>query len=74
MLRLEGSLAVRRLALNHPRIAPTTSTCENAALDFALAVGPDYVELAAPTRVAFNRLAFQPTVKFVDPADARRSS
>ena len=65
VLRLEGSLAVRRLALNHPRISAEDVNFENAVLDFALAVGPDYVELAAPTRVAFNRLAFQPTVKFV---------
>jgi hypothetical protein len=65
VLRLEGTLAGRRLALNHPRISADDVNFENAALDFALAVGPDYVELAAPTRVIFNRLSFQPTVRFV---------
>jgi hypothetical protein len=65
VLRLEGSLAVSALALNHPRIAAENVNIENAAVDFALRVGPDFVELVAPTRVAFNRLAFQPTVKLV---------
>ena len=63
VLRLEGSLAVRGLALNHPRIAAADVAIRNAAVDFTLGVGADYVELAAPTRVSFNRLSFQPLLK-----------
>ena len=63
VLRLEGSLAVNGLALNHPRVAAADVAIPNAAVDFTLHVGADTVELAAPTRVSFNRLAFQPYLK-----------
>jgi hypothetical protein len=63
-LRLEGSLAVGGLTLNHPRIAATDVAIRNAAVDFSLRVGSDYVELAEPTRVSFNRLVFYPYLKF----------
>ncbi len=64
VLRLDGSLAIAGLALNQPRIAADDVCLDNAALDFALRIGPDFVELAAPSRVSFNRMAFQPRVKF----------
>jgi hypothetical protein len=65
VLTLDGSLAVRGLALNHPRIAAADVNFDNAALDYFLAVGPDRVELAPPSRVSFNRMAFKPTITFV---------
>ena len=64
VLRLDGSLAIAGLALNQPRIAAGDVVLDSAALDFALRVGPDFVELAAPSRVSFNRMAFQPRIKF----------
>jgi hypothetical protein len=64
VLGLEGSLAIAGLALNQPRIAADDVCVRNAALDFNLHIGPDYIELAAPTRVSLNRLAFAPYMRF----------
>ena len=63
VLRLDGSLAIAGLALNQPRIAAADVVLDNAAIDFALRLGPDFVELAAPSRVSFNRMAFQPRAR-----------
>jgi len=65
VLRLEGEMAIAGLTLNHPRIAAADVDLDRAALDFTLRVGPDTVELASPSRVSFNRMAFQPQVKLV---------
>ncbi len=65
VLRLDGSLAIAGLALNHPRVAASDVRLDNAALDFSLRVGPDTIELAPPSRVSFNRMAFQPYVKIM---------
>ncbi len=65
VLRLEGSLAIAGLALNQPRIAADDVLLDNAAVDFTLRVGPDFVELAPPSRVSFNRMTFRPTLKLV---------
>ena len=65
VLRLEGALAIAGLKLNHPRIAAADVDLDKAALDFSLRIGPETVELASPSRVSFNRMAFQPQVKLV---------
>jgi hypothetical protein len=62
-LRLEGSLAVGGLTINHPRIAAEDVNLENAALDYALNIGADYFELDQTTRVRFNKLSFHPYFK-----------
>jgi hypothetical protein len=62
--RLEGSLAVKGLTLNHPRIAAEDVNLENAALDYALNIGSDFFELDRATLVRFNKLFFHPYVKF----------
>ncbi len=63
VLRLDGSLAITGLAMNQPRIAADDVRLDNAAVDFSLRVGPDFVELAAPSRVSFNHMAFQPRAR-----------
>ncbi|MCU0235619.1 MAG: transglycosylase domain-containing protein [Acidobacteria bacterium] len=63
VLRLDGSLAVAGLVLNQPRIAAADVVLDSAALDFALRIDPGSIELAAPSRISFNRMAFQPRVK-----------
>ncbi len=62
-LRLEGSLAVAGLALNHPRVAAGDVSLDHAAIDFTLRVGADFVEMAFPSRVSFNRMSFQPQAR-----------
>ena len=63
VLRLDGSLAVGGLTINHPRIAAEDVNLENAALDYVLNIGADYFELDRPTRVRFNKLSFHPYLK-----------
>jgi hypothetical protein len=63
VLRLDGSLAIAGLALNHPRIAAGDVDLDSAALDFSLGIGADFVELARPSRVSFNRMSFQPQAR-----------
>jgi len=65
VLFLDGSLAIAGLALNHPRIAVDNVDLEKAGLDFSLHVGADSIELVHPSRVAFNRMAFEPRVRLV---------
>ncbi|HEX7503008.1 MAG TPA: transglycosylase domain-containing protein, partial [Acidobacteriota bacterium] len=63
VLRLEGSLAVNGLALNHPRIAAEDVNLPEAALDYVLNIGPDYFELDDRTLVTFDKLRFHPYLK-----------
>lgn len=62
-LRLNGSLAVGGLTINHPRIAAEDVKLENAALDYVLNIGADYFELDHSTQVRFNKLSFHPYFK-----------
>jgi hypothetical protein len=64
VLRLDGSLAVAALTLNHPRIAAGDVHLPGAAIDYVVNVGPDYIELDDRTRVSFDRLRFHPYLKF----------
>ena len=64
-LRLEGSLAVGGLTVHHPRIAAEDVNLQNAALDYVLNIGADYVELDRSTWVRFNKLTFHPYCKFI---------
>jgi hypothetical protein len=64
VLRLDGSLAVSGLTLNHPRIAAEDVNLQNASVDYALRIGADFVELGQPTRAKFNKLSFAPYLKF----------
>jgi len=63
VLRLDGSLAVNGLVLNHPRIAAEDVNLPGAALDYVLNVGPDYFELDDRTLVTFDKLRFHPYLK-----------
>ena len=60
VLRLDGSLAVNGLVLNHPRIAAEDVILPGAALDFVVNIGPDYFELDDRTLVTFDKLRFHP--------------
>jgi hypothetical protein len=64
VLRLDGSLAVGGLILNHPRIAAEDVNLPGAALDYVLNIGPDFFELDKRTLVNFDRLRFHPYLKF----------
>jgi len=63
-LHLDGLLAVSGLMLNHPRIAAEDVFLQNAAIDYALHIGADFLEMDRPTRVSFNKLSFHPYLKF----------
>jgi hypothetical protein len=63
VLRLDGSLAVNGLVLNHPRIAAEDVNLPAAALDYVLNIGPDYLELDDRTLVSFDKLRFHPYLK-----------
>ncbi len=63
VLRLDGSLAVNGLTLNHPRIAAEDVNLPEAALDYVLNIGPDYFELDDRTLVTFDKLRFHPYLK-----------
>jgi hypothetical protein len=63
VLRLDGSLAVNGLTLNHPRIAAGDVNLPGAALDYVLNIGPDYFELDERTLVTFDKLRFHPYLK-----------
>lgn len=64
VLHLDGLLAVNGLTLNHPRIAAEDVHLRNAAVDYALHIGADFLELDRPTRISFNTLSFHPYLKF----------
>lgn len=64
ILHLNGLLAINGLTLNHPGISAQDVHLENAAFDYIVHIGPDYFELDDRTRVSFNRLFFQPYLKF----------
>jgi hypothetical protein len=63
VLRLDGSLAVGGLTLNHPRLAAEDVNLPAAALDYVLNIGPDYFELDDRTLVTFDKLRFHPYLK-----------
>ncbi len=62
-LHLEGLLSVSGLTINHPRIAAEDVYLQNAALDYALHIGADFIEMEKRTRVSINRLSFHPHLK-----------
>ncbi|GEM_PF-408671 len=64
VFRLEGSLAVSGLALNHARIAAGDVLLPAASLDFALDIGRDHFELREPTRARLHKLRFRPAIRF----------
>jgi hypothetical protein len=63
VLRIDGSLGVVGLTINHPRIAADDVNLDTAALDYAVNIGADYFELDRATRVSFNKLRFHPYLK-----------
>ena len=63
-LHLDGLVAVDGLTLNHPRIAAEDVYLKNAAVEYALHIGADFLELERPTQVSFNKLSFHPHVRF----------
>ncbi len=64
VLRLDGLLAVSGLVLNHPSLAAEDVHFQNAAIDYALRIGADSIELDKATKISFNRLTFHPYIKF----------
>lgn len=64
VLGLDGSLAVSGLTLNHPRLAAEDVNLQNAAVNYVLHIGADFIELDNLTRVQFNKLSFNPYCKF----------
>jgi len=64
VLRLDGSLAIDNLTLNHPRIAAEYVQLQNAAVEYVLRIGADFFELDKATRISFNRLSCHPYLKF----------
>jgi hypothetical protein len=63
VLRLDGSLAIDDLMLNHARIAAEDVKLQNAAIEYFLRIGADFIELDKATKISFNRLAFHPYLK-----------
>lgn len=63
-LQLDGLLAVSGLALNYPRIAAEDVYLQNVAVDYAVHIGADFLELDRRTRFSFNKLSFHPYLKF----------
>ena len=63
VLRLDGSLAVGGLTVNHPRIAAEDVDLQNASIDYVLNIGSDYFELDPATLVRFNKLLFHPYLR-----------
>jgi len=63
LLHLDGSMAIWGLTFNHPRIATGDVHLANAALTYSLDIGPDFLDLVKPTRVAFNRFSFSPRIR-----------
>ena len=64
VLRLDGSLAVGGLALNHARIAAADVLLPAAALDFALEIGRDHFALRQPTLARLHKLRLRPDIHF----------
>jgi hypothetical protein len=64
VLQLHGLLAVNGLTLSHPRIAAEDVNLQNAAVDYVLHIGADFIELDNRTQVQFNQLTFNPYFKF----------
>ena len=62
-LSLEGSLAVKGLTLNHPRLAREDVRFPDFAADYTVRIGPGELEFLPPTRVRVHRLNFQPTLR-----------
>ena len=55
---------VRGLFINQERIAANTVVFDRLAMEYRFNVGRDYVELDSSTQVIFNRLEFNPYIRY----------
>jgi hypothetical protein len=63
-LQLNGLLAVNGLILNHPRIAAEDVHLQSVTINYVLHIGDNFFELNNLTRVSFNKLTFNPYLRF----------
>jgi hypothetical protein len=61
---LSGDAMVRGLFINQERIAVNTVVFDRLAMEYRFNIGKDYVELDSSTRVTFNKLVFNPYVRY----------
>jgi hypothetical protein len=61
---LSGDAMVRGLFINQERIAVNTVVFDRLAMSYRFNVGRDYVELDSSTQVIFNRLEFNPYLRY----------
>ena len=61
---VNGFASVVGLVVNHRRIAETDVSLNNASVDYKVNVGNDYFELDSISIIRYNKLSFNPYVRF----------
>jgi hypothetical protein len=61
---VSGEALLSLLWVSHPRIAVRTVLFDKLGMQFTFNAGKDYMELDSATRVTFNRLGFNPYIRY----------
>jgi len=61
---IEGLAVVYKPILNHERISPNNVKLERSELTYRLNFGKTYIEVDSSTLVSFNRMSFNPYLKY----------
>ena len=60
----EGLAGVTGLTIDHPRIAAQPVVFRRMGIEYRINAGSDFIELDSSTRITFDRLAFNPYIRY----------
>ena len=63
-LHIDGFTSVRNLTVNHPKIASKDVVVKNAAFDYHLHFGPDFMAIDSSSTATVNDIKFNPHVEY----------
>lgn len=64
-----GSMTFDQFHINHPKIAPKDVAFEYVKIDYDVEIGKDYLSLRNTSKVAFNKINFQPFLEISTASD-----
>lgn len=66
---MNGSMTFDQFHLNHPKIASKDVAFDYVKVDYSVEIGKDYFTLLETSKVAFNKINFQPTFEIKTETD-----
>ncbi|MDD5569731.1 MAG: transglycosylase domain-containing protein [Bacteroidales bacterium] len=64
VLNLDGTLSANGLIIKHPRISSDNVYLTKVSINYFLNIGSDYYEVDSATSVVFNKINFNPYIKY----------